>query len=193
MLIEYGHIYVNDLMDNTVNHERLAQGIEIARRIASAADTCWVLLDDKTSQMSDRMRQEVVDQVHTLFDDLGFVPERFHFEKAFSPEAPALLASLPTSSLRWEFFRKANKEVLFYSGDHAKIPLAQRFTDAEDSDELHYSCPVLAALWRRYKQAHCEDSVTILEQRYHTVECQVDQLLQASGFRSTGQHRFVWY
>lgn len=193
-LIEYGHLYVDDLIRNQYNTQSLRQGIFIARQVAGASDTCWVLLDDKALSLNEQARREVIHRANGLFDELGLVPQSFHFEKAFAKDAPHLIDALPQEALRWESFRKDNKQVLFYSRKGSRIPLAQRAMADQDSIKtIQYSCPLLASLWRKYKQEHYEVSVTILEDRYKLVESQVNHLLKDSGYRTNGRHSYIWH
>jgi hypothetical protein len=193
-LIEYGHLYVEDLLRKQYNTRSLQQGVTLARQVAGSTDTCWVLLDDKALPLTDQARGAVIQQANGLFEELGLVPQHLHFEKAFAEQAPQLIDALPQHRLRWESFRKSNKQVLFYTGSGVTIPLAQRaITDHDENKIIHYSCPLLASLWRKYKQQHCEASVTILEEKYQHVEIQVNYLLKDSGYKETNLHSFIWH
>jgi hypothetical protein len=193
-LIEYGHLYVDDLLRKQYNTQSLQQGVMLARQIAGPADTCWVLLDDKALSLTDQTKMDVIKQAYDLFEELGLIPQHFHFEKTFSGQATQLIEALPQHCLRWESFHKSNKKVLFYTGSWGKVPLAQHaLTDQDELKIIHYSCPLLASLWRKYKQDNFEVSVTVLEKRYQNVELKVSHLLNDSGYKTTGSHSFIWH
>lgn len=189
-LIEYGHLYVDDLLTGKMNQAALQRSIELAKDVAQPGDQCWVLLDDKSITLDQGEQRSVINQANGLFEELGLLPHQYHFEKTFAQEASDLLQSLPQHQLRWESFRKQEKRVLFFHIAELRIALAHEF--AHDNIR-HYSCPLLASLWRRFKQRHAEDTMTILEKRYQAVEQQVDVLLRASCHTEEGRHQYMWY
>lgn len=189
-LIEYGHLYVDDLLEGRVDQTALQRSVELAQKVAMPGDQCWVLLDDKAHTLDQKVKSSMINKANGLFEELGLLPHKLHFEKAFTEEAPELLQALPQHQLRWERFRKLDKRVLFFSSDDTKIALAH---ELGQDGVRHYSCPLLAALWRRFKQRHAEDTLTILEDRYQIVERHVDILLRASGYVEHGNHTFLWH
>ena len=124
-VIEYGHIYINDMKDfnlseHTINN--IKKSVCIAKSIGNRKDHFTVLVDDKDYDLSLKDKDEVCLFINDLYSSMGLKPNSIEFEKSFSvvkknygvdfgiPNLPALISDM----IRTESFRSDNKKVDFF-------------------------------------------------------------------------------
>ncbi|MEG0869271.1 MAG: hypothetical protein RSG77_19830 [Hafnia sp.] len=194
MIIEYGHIYVDDIKSGTVDIEDIRQSIAIAKAQWVDGSTLIVLVDDKAYSLSTEDQLYYHDFVSSLYERLGLRPDFIFFEKAFSADAAEFLKHLPSGRLTSERFRKQGKTVTFLKNGERKIPLVTTIQGEET-----YSCQLLSSMWRRYKgavlaQGHPHSRVlTILNRKYLQVEQDVECLSAFFPMALSVEHQYYWY
>jgi hypothetical protein len=188
MIIEYAHLYVNDLLAGTVNTVALKKSVEIAANVANPGDQLWVLLDDKALTLTPEQKQDATEYASRLFEAFGLGAHQIYFEKTFAAEAEVMISALPQENLSTETFKKQAKSVIFFNQDGIKVPLK---TVREDAVE--YSCPLLASLWRKFKESKCDQTLTILESKYQEVEHNVAKLLSAANYPARQNAEYIWF
>lgn len=184
MILEYGHIYVDDLINSNINLKKLKKEIDLVLQIknTSKVDKQIVLIDDKEHKLSFYEKLNVTNFVESLYEELGVKPEMLFFEKDFESKANEILDMIPKQILKEEYFRKSKKVVTFLKTNDFSVPLKETYIDHEK-----YTCPLLSASWLTYKkEVLCDNyynTLTILDKRYEKVEKQVEEILKISGYK----------
>lgn len=186
MIIEYGHIYLSDLISESVDLDPIKRSIDAAKERFTPGDRLWVLVDDKAFSLTEKEKEDISSQVALLLEGLGLRPHEIHFEKRFSEQAESFISRLPSESMKYETIRKAGRKVLFYTKNNRKIPLL-----TTGSQGLGYSCPTLSSLWRLFKESH-GSSLAILDAKYLAVEENVELLINDTGYGNGSKTDYVW-
>lgn len=195
MILEYGHIYVKDIYENTVNEKELVESIKIAieQNKINSIEQNVVLVDDKDYSLSDIEKRDIHQKVSMYYEKLGLKPDKIYFEKSFSTYYNNIYNFLDKDFLKEEYFRKDKKTVEFLKFDNTKIPLKQI-----KEDSTKYSCPFLSSLWLLYKkgilsEVENRETLTILSKRYLKVEEQVLAILKKSGYENIEHsNSYIW-
>jgi hypothetical protein len=194
MIIEYGHVYVEDINNGTIDMAGIAKSISLAQALRKSDSIMVVLIDDKAFSLNDQERSAYRLQVEVLYESLGLKPNDVFFEKDFSAGADAFINSLPGDRVVRETFRKQQKSVFFFKAEGRKIPLATHGLDG-----VSFSCQVLSSMWRHFKgetlskEANRHHTLTILDKKYIQVERDVERLSAFLQSAHPVQHHYQWY
>lgn len=188
MIIEYAHLYVDDLLSGTVDTVSLKKSVEIAASVAKPGDQLWVLLDDKALNLTASQKQDATENANRLFEAFGLAADQIHFEKTFAAEAEVMISALPQECLSTERFKRQAKSVIFFNQNGIKVPLK-----TVRDDGIQYSCPLLSSLWRKFKESQCDQTLTILESKYQSVEDNVATLLSAANYPALDTAEYIWF
>lgn len=194
MIIEYGHVYVEDINNGAVDVASIAKSISLAQTLRKSDSIMVVLIDDKAFNLSDQERMAYRLQVGALYESLGLKPDEVFFEKDFAAGADAFINSLPGDKVVRETFRKQQKSVFFFKAGDRKIPLA-----THGADGVSFSCQLLSSMWRHFKgetlskEANRHHTLTILDKKYLQVEQDVERLSAFLPSVHPVQHHYQWY
>lgn len=195
MILEYGHIYVDDLINNNINLKKLKNEIDLVSNIKRTiqVNKSVVLIDDKAHFLSNVDKLNISFFVQSLYEQFGLKPEMLFFEKDFEKIANEILKSIPKDLLKTEYFRKSQKRVTFLKVNGYSIPLKEHYENHEK-----YTCPILSASWLTYKKDKLCDkhynTLTVLSKKYEKVEEQVHEILKVSGYQEHyfKNNEYVW-
>lgn len=195
-IIEYGHIYVDELIKNNISLKNLRKEIDLALDITSTMSKFKgvVLIDDKNHSLTDKEKINISKYVQSLYEQFGLKPEELFFEKDFENLANEILKLIPLHKLKNEYFKKSKKTVTFLNTNGKLIPLKESYEGYEK-----YTCCMLSASWLVYKKdniCNSEDrTLTILDKKYEKVEFQVQEILKASGYKEYyfSDNAYIWF
>lgn len=182
MIIEYGHIYYNDIINNTINKEDIIKSITLLKEIKNNSYTSVVLIDDKEFNLTVEEKDRVKNYINRLYDELGEKPHKIYFEKEFSKISNLIYMNLSTKNFKYETFKRDNKEVEFLVMDNKKIALK-----SIRNNQKFYTCSFLASLWTLYQHLNFSNKrlVCILNKKYESVEKNVDLILKTANYNIT--------
>lgn len=196
MIIEYGHIYVNDIRDNKIDRDNIAKSINIAKEqnLIHKNVTNVVLVDDKDYSLTEKEKKDIENFIRNEYLILGLEPHKVFFEKSFKEYENLLLRLISEDKFKSESFRKDKKIVKFLKSESHKIPIVQI-----KGDESNYSCQFLSSLWLLHKKGmlmnnQCKSTLTILSSKYKTIEEQVLIILNSAGYTEDklGCNDYIW-
>lgn len=180
MLIEYGHIYYEDIINQNIDEDDIIKSINIAKDL-SARPNCvkTVLIDDKDYSLTKREKSDTYKFISDYYESLGLKPNLIYFEKSFRMFKNNLYDRFDKDFLVTESFRRDNKRVEFLLDESRKIPLRQIFENGED-----LTCQFLASIWSLCKSRTLSDNnvLTILNKKYAGVEDDIDVILSKAGY-----------
>lgn len=192
MVLEYGHIYYEDILNRTI------PVLDIRKSIVSALSYInnnideefkkVVLIDDKNYTLNEIEKDEASLFVLNYYRELGLAPDLIYFEKVFYEKVCRIYSSIPKEILKVEYFRKEKKYVEFLCNENYKIPLK-----SIRNGNVSYSCQMLASLWTLEKSEIYSDRkvITVLSEKYQKVEMQIIELLRLSGYSVNNFH--IWH
>lgn len=192
MIIEYGHIYYEDILNKQIPEDEIKRSINVALSYMKTRPNehfeTVVLLDDKNYDLSESEKTELVGFISRYYEELGLKPHYVYFEKVFYNDVDRIYSNLAKNNLKVEYFKKEDKYVEFLQTGHYKIPL-KKIKDTE----VTYSCQMLASLWTLMKSEMYKEKqiVTVLNKKYHLVEMHILDLLKHSGYSIDNVH--LWY
>lgn len=190
LVIEYGHIYYETIINKTIDERDLIENIKLAKGLIPE-DGCLktVLIDDKDYSLTKEDKIEVARFIFNYYGYLGLCPDRVYFEKSFEDIKETLYDGFSNDCLKVENFRRHKKSVEFIVAGDRKIPLRQIFEDGED-----LSCQFLASIWSLYKARELSDNnvITVLNKKYASVEEDIDIILSLSGNSELNNERFYY-
>lgn len=196
MIIEYGHIYVDDIYNGTIDVDSISKSIveAIKQNRLNIVSKNVVLIDDKDYSLSNDEKNNIEQIVRELYKKLGLEPDEVFFEKKFKDYDYIIFDNIDDAKFKSEKFRKDKKIVHFLKvGDH-KIPIKQ----VRDGD-TSYSCQFLSSLWLLYKKGLMIDGVysptlTILNRKYKKIEEQVLLILETAGYskEQLKDNNYIW-
>lgn len=196
MILEYGHIYVEDIINSNISIRNLIKEINISKNICNdyqQEHKRVVLIDDKEFDLSVNDKRKVMGFVKELYNHFGLIPDEMFFEKTFHNKIDQIYEHLDKNKLVIENFRKSNKKVEFLISGGEKIPLKEIKNGVSN-----YSCQLLSSLWLMHKKDNlCLNdfkTVTVLDSKYKKVESQVMNILKEANL---GEHYltdngYVW-
>ncbi len=192
MIIEYGHIYYEDILNENIKKDEIKKSIDIALDYMKSKPyekfETVVLVDDKNYNLNMPEKKELIIFLSNYYSKLGLKPDHIFFEKVFYDSVERIYSNISKNNLKIEYFKKDDKYVEFLKTSQYKIPLRKI-----KKDEITYSCQMLASLWtlmksEMYKEKHI---VTVLNKKYHLVEMHILDLLKHSGYSVNNIH--LWY
>lgn len=192
MVIEYGHIYYEDILNDNIPEIEIKLSIKLALEyIKEHPEEQFkkvVLLDDKNYNLTNEDKIKITDWLYNYYFDLGLKPDYIYFEKIFSNDVDRIYSNISETNIKIEYFKKENKYVEFLHTEKYKIPLKKT-----KNLEIMYSCQMLASLWTLMKSEIYKDKniITILNDKYFTVEMHILELLKHSGYSVKNIH--LWY
>lgn len=176
MIIEYGHIYYQDILLNKINIKEIIKSIEILKSIKREDSLCVVLIDDKDFSLTNKEKNKIILFINELYQKLGQKPNKVYFEKDFSKLDDLIYLKLNKTSLIKENFKKDKKEVEFLVTDNKKIALKYK-----KENVCYYYCSYLAALWTLYQyNTYKKELVCILNKKYEDIEKNIEIILTNS-------------
>lgn len=190
MIIEYGHIYISDIINNNINNDEIVKSINIAKNIISGKNikfTKVVLIDDKEFNINSSDKKFFISFIKKHYASLGMEPDYVYFEKELSEYSDFFYKSVDVNRLKTEYFRKDKKNVEFFFTKNFKVPIKQ----IKDNQQ-NYSCPFLASLWAIFKLKKFNSAITILNKKYYNVENQVLDILETMDINYE-KHTYYWY
>lgn len=192
MIIEYGHIYYEDILNNQIPVDEIQHSIDVTVAYMNEHPNeqfeTVVLLDDKNYDLTDVEKSDLVLFVSDYYASLGLRPDSIYFEKVFYNDIMRIYSNIAKEKLKVEYFKRDDKYVEFLQTDNYKIPLK----NIKDS-QVTYSCQMLASLWTLMKSEIYKEKqiVTVLNKKYHKVEMHILDLLTHSGYSVNNVH--LWY
>jgi hypothetical protein len=192
MIIEYGHIYYEDILNKKLPEDEIKKSINLAleymKNLPYEKFETVVLLDDKNYDLNESEKKELIMFISNYYELLGLKPDYIYFEKVFYNDVERIYSNIAKNNLKLEYFKKEDKYVEFLQTANYKIPL-KKIKDTK----ITYSCQMLASLWTLMKSEMYKEKqiVTVLNKKYHLVEMHILDLLKHSGYSINNIH--LWY
>lgn len=83
MILEFGHIYFDDIKNNNINENDIVKSIELAKEVIDIfpIEHKVVLIDDKKYDLSNEEKISLENFIKEYYTYLGLVPDKIYFEK----------------------------------------------------------------------------------------------------------------
>ncbi len=174
-MIEFGHIYLEDIMNETFHDDDLMKERNIINENSWNFVEKVVLIDNKEFELSLVEKVAYEKKVKQHYESLGFSNFQIFFEADFVSKAMDIEKLLHSNSIKKEFFRKDNKYVYFCHDDKNKIHIK-----STKNKEVKYSCVFLSTAWliEKTKGLNKNSNHIILNKKYEKIEYDVNQLLK---------------
>ena len=195
--IEFSHIY----SDETFGDEQL-RSMQILKKVVSNMEkenktfVVSILIDEfhPTTFILDE------EKIVSKFKKYGITVDFVGYESKFGGVADKVIKNIPKSLLKFELFDKSQKEVLLLRKNKLKIGLKEK-----SKFGVKHTCALLSASWtlcrlgafrvplgsvRNFtgKSFDAKKTITILPEKYRSVECNVINILNFSKFRSLAKN-----
>jgi len=191
MILEFGHIYFDDIKNNNINEKDIVKSIELAKEVIDIfpIEQKVVLIDDKKYDLSNEEKISLENFIKEYYTYLGLAPDKVYFEKHFLIYENILYEKFKSDIVVREPFKRDKKLVEFLLSDSNKIPLKQIYIDKE-----FHSCQLLSSLWLlyKYKILSSKGMINILNEKYRKVEEQVSLILKESDIEIPN-NQYIWY
>jgi len=193
MIIEFGHVYYENIFNKNFNLDNIKKEIQIIENLKIEKYTSVVLVDDKNYNLNLYEKKKIENQIKLVYSNLGHCPDYVYFEKEFYFFEEKFNKIINNYIIKKEYFKKENKYVFFIYTKNYKIPIYFIKDDIK-----HYTCQSLALLWSIYKHKKASDYylndfkiINILNSKYKKVEDQINEILFENDF--TFKNEYYYY
>ncbi len=185
MNIEYGHIYIEDMLSenwkDTVK-SNLKNEIPFIKNFKGKK---IVLIDDKDYLLNDKEKENYKKLVNGLYLELGIRPDKIYFERDYVIKAGQLFDSIDSNLKRSIYFKKENKYVDIINVNGIDIHVRER-----KNDVIKNYCVMLSTAWSIYKDEHFGNNHVVLPEYYKKVEHNVTLLLDLLNYNNSNKYFF---
>lgn len=192
VIIEFSHIY----SDKKFGYEQI-KSVEILNQLtnqlkqSNKSFSTSVLIDDFHVNNEKWNIDYLIDNT----EKFGNVPDFVAFEGSFSEIADKVIERIPNEYLKFEYFKKDKKHVLFFENEHKKFALKDIF-----SDKQVYKCVTFSTAWMLCRlgvyhfpkdsihiinqniSIESSEVISILSKKYKKIEDNVLVLLSSMGY-----------
>lgn len=173
MNLEYGHIYVEDMMLNGWE-ESILKNIEKEKDFFNNfSGKKIVLIDDKDFNLTNEQKKYYESKVSETYAKIGLKPDHIYFEKIYSKNSEELFDSIDENYKYSIYFKKEDKYVDFIKTPEANISVRER-----KNGTIKNYCVLLSTAWSIYKEEQYGNNHLVLPKHYKKVETNVSLLLQ---------------
>lgn len=172
MNIEYGHIYIQDMLKEGWQ-EKIS--IKVAKEIPFIKNFKGkkiVLIDDKDYDLDLPEKEKYKNQVNELYTNIGIKPDIIYFEKDYYKKAIDIFDSIDDKYKKTVYFRKQNKHVDIIKFKDVEIHVRER-----REGKIKNYCVILSTAWSLYKEEQYGNNYIVLPETYKKVENNVSLLL----------------
>lgn len=185
MNIEYGHIYIEDLLGEDWVNKVKNNLINEIPFIENFKGHKIVLIDDKDYLLNDDEKEYYKKLVNNLYYELGIKPDEIYFERDYVVKAGQLFDSIDDNLKRSIYFRKEDKHVDIINVDGIDIHVRER----KDGVIKNY-CVMLSTAWSIYKDEYYGNNHVVLPKYYKKVENNVSLLLDLLSCNNSNKYFF---
>ncbi len=185
MNIEYGHIYIEDMLDKNWAEkikDKLQKEIPFIKKFKGKK---IVLIDDKDHLLKDEEKDHYKALVNNLYSDMGIKPDQIYFERDYVIKAGQLFDSIDDDLKRSIYFRKENKYVDIVNVNGIDIHVRER-----KNGNIKNYCVMLSTAWSIYKSECYGNNHVVLPEYYKKVENNVSLLLGLLSYQNNNKYFF---
>lgn len=185
MNIEYGHIYIEDMLsENWVDKVKnnLKNEIPFIKKFKGKK---IVLIDDKDYLLSNEEKEYYKNLVNNLYSELDIKPDEIYFEKDYTMKAAQLFDSINDDFKRSIYFKKEDKYVDIINVNGIDIHVRER-----KNGVIKNYCVILSTAWSIYKHECYGNNHVVLPEYYKKVENNVSLLLNLLSYQNNNKYFF---
>lgn len=185
MNIEYGHIYIEDMLSDDWEEKvkiNLKHEIPFIKNFKGKK---IVLIDDKDHLLNSEQKEYYKKLVNDLYSELEIRPDKIYFERDYVTKAGQLFDSIDDNLKRSIYFKKENKYVDIINANGIDIYVRER-----RGNTIKNYCVMLSAAWSIYKDECFGNNHIVLPEYYKKVENNVSLLLDLLSHNNSNRYFF---